>query len=241
MCIHVCLRTMFTIAIYSKQLQALSENSKQIVVTLLKNMDNEKCSHFIHSIICGQIPDQYIKINDEITLHCKDGIIATTNERQMDSSLMEQMNKFIQYLFQELNDKSLEADVFMSCFHYLCDNVLPLPSAPCDQRVQYEKGLVLLMVTDMCEHKAEQLLSQLGVTKMLTLSSRLLQCHCDAMEKLHISFHDNDSNVLDNQIFGGQITISIALGIVTMVMTCSQKVIQLTINMLLYILAGLTS
>lgn len=190
-------------------------------------MDKDKCRHFIQSIICGPVPEEYIKIDNDITLHYKDGIIATTNERRMDSTTMEHTNQFLQYLLQELNDKTLEGELFRDCFHHLSNNLLQSSSSIDDQRVQYENGLVLLVVTDMCEHKAEQLLCQLGVTKMLMLSSQLLQCHCDVMEEHHISFLDNHSSDLDNQIFGGQITMSIALGIVTMVMTYDQKVIQL--------------
>jgi len=115
--------------------------------------------------------------------------------------------------------------MFLDCFHHLCNNVLQLPpSTVSDKQVQYERGMVLYIVTDMCEHKAEQLLGLLGATKMLTLSSQLLQCHCDVIENGHVSFLDNHSKDLDNMIFGGSITMSIALGIVTMVMTCYQKV-----------------
>ena len=185
-------------------------------------MDNDKCCHFIQGIIHGPIPDdQYIKIANDITLHFKDDIITATNNRTMDSSLVEQMNMFIQHLFKELNDESLEAAVFTGCFQYLCNNVLRSPSNL--EVSQYEKSLVLFIITDMCEHKVDQLLCQLGVTNMLMFSSQLLQCHCDAIENCHISFHDNHSNHLDNLIFGGQITLSIALGIVTMVMTYSQQ------------------
>ena len=196
-----------------------------MMVTLLKNMDNDKCCQFIQSIIYAPIPDQFVNINNDITLHHKDGIIAATNERIMDSSLMELTNKLLQHLFQQLNDKRLEAEVFVSCFHHLSNNLLQVSTAPSDKH--YEKSMTLLVVTDMCEHKADQLLAELGMTKMLTLSSRLLQCHCDAIQDHHISFHDNNSANLDNRIFGGQITLSIALGIVTMVMTSSQKVIEL--------------
>ena len=217
----------------------MNEKSKQIIVTLLKNMENDKCCQFIQSIVYGPVPDQYVNIDDNVTLHHKDGIIATTNEKTMDSSLMEQTNKFLQYLLHELNDKALEAEVFVNCFHHLCNNLLQLSSAPSDKAMEYEKSMVLFVVSDMCEHKADRLLAELGMTKMLTLSSQLLQCHCDAMEKHHIGFHDNHSNDLDNKIFGGQITMSIALGIVTMVMTCSQKVRQLILLMLLNTLVGL--
>ena len=224
----VCVLQCLLISIRSKQLQILNENSKQIILTLLKTMDKDKCRHFMQSIICGPVPEEYIKIDNDITLHYKDGIIATTNERRMDSTAMEHTNKFLQYLLRELNDKTLEAELFLNCFHHLSNNLLQSSSSSTDGHgVQYESSLVLLVVTDMCEHKAEQLMSQLGVTKMLMLSSQLLQYHCDVMEKHHISFHDDHSNDLDNQIFGGQITMSIALGIVTMVMTCDQKVIQL--------------
>ena len=211
------------VVVYRKQLQTVNEKSKQIIVTLLKNMENDKCCQFIQSIVFGPVPDQYVNIDNDVTLCHKDGIIATTNERTMDSSSMEQTNKFLQYLFQELNDKVLEAEVFVNCFQHLCDNLLQLSAAD-DKVLQYEKSVVLFVVTDMCEHKVDQLLAQLGMTKMLALSSRLLQCHCDAMEKHHIGYHDNHSNDLDRKIFGGQITMSIALGIVTMVMTSSQKV-----------------
>lgn len=193
-------------------------------MVLLKNMENDKCCQFIRSIIYGSIPDCYITIHHDITLHHKDGIIATTNERRMDSFSIEQTNKFIQYLFQEINDRSLEAAVFLDCFHHLYNTVLQVPSTVCDKRIQYERSMVLYVITDMCEHKAEQLLAQLGATKMLTLSSQLLQCHCGVIENSRIGFLDDHSNDLDNQIFGGSITMSIALGIVTMVMTCSQKV-----------------
>ena len=203
----------------------MCENSKQILLTLLKNIDNDKCCQFIQSIIYSPIPDQYVKINNDITLHHKDGIIAATNERITDSSLMEQTNKFLHYLFQQLNDKSLEAEVFVSCFHHLSNNLLQVSTTPSDEH--YEMSMTLFVVTDMCEHKADQLLAELGLTKMLTLSSQLLQCHCDAMQDHHISFHDNSSGDLDNKLFGGQITLSIALGIVTMVMTSSQKVTEL--------------
>lgn len=218
----------YNIVVYSKQLQAVNDKSKQTIVTLLKSMDNDKCCQFMQSIVYGPVPDQYVNIDNNVTLHHKDGIIATTNERAMDSSSMEQTNKFLQYLFQELNDKALEAEVFLNCFQQLCDNLLQL--SPGDKVLQYDKSVVLLVVTDMCEHKVDRLLAQLGMTKMLTLSSRLLQCHCDAMEKHHIGFHDNHSNDLDSKIFGGQITMSIALGIVTMVMTSSQKVRQLILS-----------
>ena len=216
------------VVVYSKQLQMVNEKSKQIIVTLLKSMDNDKCCQLIQSIVYGPLPNQYVNIDNDISLHHKDGIIATTNERTMDSSSMEQTNKLLQYLFQELNYKALEAEVFVNCFQYLCNNLLQL--SPGDKLLWYEKSVVLLVVSDMCEHKVDQLLTQLGMTKMLTLSSQLLQCHCDAMEKHHISFHDNHSNDLDNKIFGGQITMSIALGIVTMVMTSSQKVRHLIYN-----------
>lgn len=226
MCVFVYHNIYLLLYYYSKQLQTLNENSKQIVVTLLKMMDKDKCRHFIQSIIYGPVPEQYVKIDNGITLHYKDGITATASERRMDSTSMEHTNKFLQYLFQELNDKALEAELFLDCFHHLSNKLLQ-SSTTDDQRVQYENSLVLLVVTYMCEHKAEQLLSQLGVTKMLMLSSQLLQCHCDVMEKHHISFQDDHSNDLDSQVFGGQITMSIALGIVTMVMTSFQKVIQL--------------
>lgn len=226
MCVFVCTLQCLLVTIYSKQLQTLNVNSKQIIIVLLKNMEDDQCRHFIQSIIYGPVPDQYIKIDNDVTLHYKDGIIATTNERRMDSSSMEQMNTFLQHLLQELNDRALEAEVFLNCFHQLSNNLLQLSSTtPSDK--QYENSLILFIVTDMCEHKADQLLAQLGVTKMLTLSSQLLQSHCVAMEKHYISFHDNHSNDLGNQIFGGQITMSIALGIVTMVMTNYQKVTQL--------------
>ena len=220
--------------LYSKQLQSLNDNSKQIIVTLLKIMDNNECHYFILSIIYRTVSDHYINIPDDVTLHQKDVTIATSNDRTMDSTSIEQMNKFLKYLFQQINDNSLEAAVFLDCFNHLCDNVLQLSSATCDQRLQYENGLVLLVVTDMCEHKADQLLSRLGVNKMLSLSSRLLQHHCDAVGNSRISLLDNHPNHLDNKIFGGQITMSIALGMVTMVMTCSQKVIQLIVASISY-------
>ena len=219
MCLVHCI---VYLLLYSKQLQTVNKQSKQIIVTLLKNMENDKCCQFIQSIVYGPIPDQYVKIDNDVTLHHKDGIIATTNERTMDSSLMEQTNRFLQHLFQELNDRALEIEVFVNCFHHLCNNLLQ-PSSPCSKLAEYEKSMLLLVVTDMCEHKANRLLAELGVTMMLTLSSRLLQCHCDAMEKQHISFHDSHSSDLDDKIFGGQITMSIALGMVTMVMTSFQK------------------
>ena len=171
------------------------------------------------SLLYGTAPGDVIKFSSDVVLQHRDGV-AQTEVKDRDSTSMETLNKFFQDLFVELDNKSLEATVFLNCFRFLSNNLLRLEPP----YTEFERGVVLYIVADMCEHKMEKLLNQLGSVELLKMSSRLLKCHCKAMGNCKISVHDDQSSSLDNQVFGGQITLSIALGIVTMVMTFSQSV-----------------
>jgi len=205
--------------------------TKQVIVVLLKTVDDDYCEKILCSFLCGPTPSDVITMNGDVILHHKDGMVHI-EVRDKDSASMETLNKFLQDVFVELNNKSLEATVFINCFKFLSNNLLKLQPA----HTEYERGVALYVVADMCEHKMEKILNQLGSTQLLNLSSQLLQCHCDVMSNCKISIHDGQSSSLDKQVFGGQITMSIALGIVTMVMTCSQNVRMCHVSISKYVL-----
>lgn len=202
----------------------LYKYTKQVIVVLLKSVDDDYCEKILCSFLYGPAPSDVITISGNVILHHKNGMVCT-EVRDKDSTSMETLNKFLQDIFVELNDKSLEAAVFINCFKFLSDNLLQLEPL----HTEYERGVVLYVVADMCEHKMEKTLSQLGSTQLLKMSSQLLQYHCDVMSDCKISIHNDQCSSLYNQVFGGQITMSIALGIVTMVITCSQNVRKLCV------------
>ena len=211
----------------------LYKYAKQVIVVLLNSVDDDYREKILCSFLYGPAPSDVITISGDVILHHKNGMIFT-EVRDKDSASMETLNKLLQEdIFVELNDKSLEAAVFVNCFKFLSDNLLQLEPP----HTEYERSVALYVVADMCEHKIEQILNQIGSTQLLKMSSQLLQCHCDVMSNFKINIHEDQDSSLGNQVFGGQITMSIALGIVTMVMTCSQNVRKLCVpanNVLCY-------
>ena len=229
-----------------------SDVLKGIVINCLKSIELADQIHFFCHFFCIPLPETPVLIFKQIpvmsTVVFRDRQLVFEEQRMIQTAYSEQVEELGEALVEILLDSTKSSKnklfgcLFMKCVDHLVSllqndsghsveestvikrsNVLLKLEG---ERHSLSSALVLYLVAGVCEKMGEKILTDVDEITLFSSLSTIVKFHADCSAKRHemIIIKENDYTM---DVVGGHITLSIALGLMSVFMSANKEVITI--------------